>query len=191
MGPYKTYTDQQLSALLKEGNERAYTEIYNRYWQTIYAIAYNRLRNMEAAQDLIHDTFASLWISREKVIIDNLKSYLGVAVKYRVIEYIRREKLQNSYEQSRTNQFISGTNTIEEVMHFKHVLDLVDQEIESLPEKCKLIFKYSRKENKSSKEIAEELNLSQSTVENQLNKALNRLRGKIKGMNSFLFSIFL
>lgn len=191
MGPYKTYTDQQLSALLKEGNEHAYTEIYNRYWQTIYAIAYNRLRNMEAAQDLIHDTFASLWISREKVIIDNLKSYLGVAVKYRVIEYIRREKLQNNYEQSRTNQFVLGTNTIEEVMHFKHVLDLVDQEIESLPEKCKLIFKYSRKENKSSKEIAEELKLSKSTVENQLNKALNHLRGKLKGMNFFFFSIFL
>lgn len=191
MGPYKTYTDQQLSALLKEGNEHAYTEIYNRHWQTIYAIAYNRLRNMEAAQDLIHDTFASLWISREKVIIDNLKSYLGVAVKYRVIEYIRREKLQNNYEQSRTNQFVLGTNTIEEVMHFKHVLDLVDQEIESLPEKCKLIFKYSRKENKSSKEIAEELKLSKSTVENQLNKALNHLRGKLKGMNFFFFSIFL
>ncbi len=191
MASYKMYNDQQLSALLKDGDELAYTEIYNRYWQTIYAIAYNRLRNMEAAQDLVHDTFASLWTGREKVNIENLKSYLGVVIKYRVIEYLRREKLQNSYEQHAAGQVTFNAAPMEDAMHFKQILRLVEKEIESLPEKCKLIFKYSREQNKSAKEIAEELNLSQSTVENQLNKALSKLRVVLKNMNSFLFSLLL
>ncbi len=191
MASYKTYSDFELSTMLKDGDELAYTEIYNRYWQTIYAIAYNRLRSMEAAQDLVHDTFASLWTNHGKVSIENLKSYLGVVIKYRIIEYIRREKLANSYEQSLEHEGAFSSSNIDDVLHFKHILALVEEEIENLPDKCKLIFKYSRNHNKSAKEIAQELNLSQSTVENQLNKALSRLRGALKNINTFLFSLLL
>lgn len=190
MPVYTKYSDQQLSALLKEGDERAYTEIYNRYWQTIYTIAYNRLRNMEAAQDLVHDTFVSLWTSREKADIENLKAYLAVATKYRVIEYLRREKLQNSYEQHMITPTVLNAG-LEESIHYKEILGLLEKEIETLPEKCKLIFKTSRNQNKSAKTIAQELNLSQSTVENQINKALTRLRVVLKNINVFSLFFFM
>jgi RNA polymerase sigma-70 factor (family 1) len=191
MTSYKTYSDLELSVLLKEGDEFAYTEIYNRYWQTIYTIAYNRLRSMEAAQDLVHDTFASLWTNRQKVSIDNLKSYLGVIIKYRVIEYIRREKLANSYEQRAARELAYGTNDVNDTLHLRYILATIEKEIENLPDKCKLIFKYSRHYNKSIKEIANELNLSQSTVENQLNKALNRLKRTLKNLSLLFLSSFL
>lgn len=187
---YSKYSDQQLSALLKSGDELAYTEIYNRYWQTIYTVAYNRVRNMGVAQDLVHDTFVSLWTAREKSSIENLKSYLGVATKYRVIEYIRREKLQNSYAQ-RTVSLFSSDHSVEDAMHYKEILNRVEKEIETLPEKCKLIFKTSRNENKSATTIAEELSLSKSTVENQINKALTRLRLVLKDTNLFIFLLII
>lgn len=189
MNKHKTLTDDELSSLLKQGDEKAYTEIYDRYWQTVYTIAYNRLRNLEAAEDLVHDTFASVWTNREKINILNLKSYLGVAVKYRVFEYIRVSKLQLQYEQKAPRQS-NAFSAADEAMHCKHLLKLLDQEIESLPDKCKLIFKYSRQHHKSSREIAAELDLSQSTVENQLNKALNRLRVVLKHINLLMMTLF-
>ncbi|MEJ2880178.1 RNA polymerase sigma factor [Pedobacter sp. GR22-6] len=187
MNSYKTFSDTELCSLLKDGDESAYTEIYNRYWQTIYSIAYNRLRNLESAQDLVHDTFASLWINREKVSIENLKSYLAVSIKYRIIELIRREKLASTFELLAPSAYPGNFNDASEALHFKNILRLMEEEIENLPERCKLIFKYSRNENKSAKEIASELNISQSTVENQLNKALSRLRLVLKNLNSFFF----
>jgi len=191
MTSYKTYSDLELSILLKDGDQLAYTEIYNRYWQTIYTIAFNRLRSMEAAQDLVHDTFASLWTIREKVSVQNLRSYLGGVIKYRIIEYIRRQRQANSYEQSLGHEELICSYNIDDALHFKDILVLVEEEIENLPDKCKLIFRYSRTYNKSAKEIAKELNLSQSTVENQLNKALNRLKVAFKNINTFLFSFLL
>lgn len=187
MNSYKIFSDTELCSLLKEGNEGAYTEIYNRYWQTVYSIAYNRLRNLETTQDLVHDTFASLWVNREKVVVENLKSYLAVSIKYRIIELIRREKLASKFELLAPATYLGNFNDASDALHFKNILKLMEEEIENLPDRCKLIFKYSRNENKSAKEIAAELNISQSTVENQLNKALTRLRLVLKNLNSFLF----
>jgi RNA polymerase sigma-70 factor (family 1) len=186
MEHYKKYSDLQLSQMLTDGDDLAYEEIYSRYWQAIYVIACNRLHNSESAQDLVHDTFAALWLNRGKVTIENLKSYLAIAIKYRVFEYVRREKLQFGYAQNTAGKFELNQHAIDETLHLKHILRLLQKEIENLPEKCKLVFKYSREQHKSTAEIAEELNISKSTVENQLNKALNRLRKVLKTINLFL-----
>lgn len=185
MRSYKSLDDQELCSLLRDNDELAYTEIYNRYWKIIYAICYNRLRNMEVAQDLVHDTFANLWLTRERTTIENLKSYLAIAVKYRVIEHVRREKLQSDY--ANTSIVPIDNHAIDDSIHLKHVLSLLNKEIENLPEKCKLIFKYSREQNMSGKAIAKDLSISVSTVENQINKALSKLKVVLKNFNSFLF----
>lgn len=65
---------------------------------------------------------------------------------------------------------------VENKLHFKRILELIDTEVEKLPAKCKLIFKCSREQGMPAKEIARELHISQKTVENQLNKALRQLK---------------
>jgi RNA polymerase sigma-70 factor (ECF subfamily) len=60
------------------------------------------------------------------------------------------------------------------------LLQALSEEVENLPEKCRLVFKYSREQNMPIKQIAEEMNLSTSTVENHLNKALKKLREVVK-----------
>ncbi len=191
MGPYKTFSDLELSNLLREGDKRAYTEIYNRYWKIIYTIAYNRVKDSQAAEDLVHDTFASIWIGRDRAAVENLKHYLAVAIKYRTLEYLRRARLWNNYEVSVPAGDDQNLYDMEEALHYKNILEILQEEIENLPEKCRLIFRYSRDQNKSAKEIAMELNISQSTVENQLNKALNRLRIALKNISVFIFSMLL
>jgi len=70
---------------------------------------------------------------------------------------------------------------LEDRLHFRYIIDMVENEIENLPEKCRLIFKLSRHDFLSNKEIAERLQISESTVEKHINKALKRLREISKG----------
>lgn len=69
-----------------------------------------------------------------------------------------------------------AAETTEASVHYKRILELVNSEVEKLPEKCRLIFRCSRNEGLSVKQIAERFRLSPKTVENQLTKALNRLK---------------
>jgi RNA polymerase sigma-70 factor (ECF subfamily) len=77
--------------------------------------------------------------------------------------------------------------SIDSSLHYKRILEKVNKEVEKLPERCRLIFKYSRNNGMPIQSIAKELHISPKTVENQLNKALKQLRTSIKTFYSFLF----
>lgn len=161
--------------LLSKDDEEAFTELYNRYWQKLFAIAYNRLAEVETAEDVVHDVFAGLWSNRHKLEIESLENYLATATKYLVLAKIKRKIKERSFADSMESTSVIEMST-ESSLHYKQILERVNQEVEALPEKCRLIFKYSRNEGLSAKQIASRLHLSPKTVENQLNKALNRLK---------------
>jgi RNA polymerase sigma-70 factor (family 1) len=186
---YGDFSDKELLSLLKPGDEAAFTEIYNKYWKTLFALAYNRLRDVHVAEDIVHDVFSSLWKNREQSEIDNLPAYLATAVKYMILAHVRKEQRQISLNDISGELAIDVSYDLLESIHNRKILALLNEEVENLPEKCRLIYKYSRNDHKSVKEIAEELNISPSTVENQINKALNRLKIVIKNLNSVFFTL--
>ncbi len=175
MNRYQLYDNKILVSLLCEGDETAFTELYHRFWKPLFSIAYNRLQEIQAAEDIVHDVFASLWANRHKINIETLENYLATAVKYIVLARIRRMERERAYKL----RSITTENTeplAERSLHFKSILEKIDSEVEKLPEKCKLIFKYSREQGLPVREIARELHISPKTVENQLNKALRHLK---------------
>lgn len=172
---YASLENTMLVDLLSKDDEEAFTELYNRYWQKLFAIAYNRLAEVETAEDVVHDVFAGLWSNRHKLEIESLENYLATATKYLVLAKIKRKIKERSFADSMESTSVIEMST-ESSLHYKQILERVNQEVEALPEKCRLIFKYSRNEGLSAKQIASRLHLSPKTVENQLNKALNRLK---------------
>ncbi len=172
--------------LLSKDDEEAFTELYHRFWQKLFAIAYNRLAEVETAEDVVHDVFAGLWSNRHKIEIESLENYLATATKYLVLAKIKRKIKERSFAASIESTPVIEM-TIESSVHYKQILERVHQEVEALPEKCRLIFKYSRNEGLSAKQIAGRLHLSPKTVENQLNKALSRL----KPLSRTFFHLFL
>jgi RNA polymerase sigma-70 factor (family 1) len=175
MKEYNLYDNKLLLDLLSKSDQLAFTEIYNRFWQKLFAIAYNRIKEIELAEDIVHDVFASLWANREKSNIELLENYLATATKYMVLDKITKKKRERDY-----NNSLHPTPVIEfpieASLHYKRILEFVKKEVDKLPEKCKLIFKCSRNEEMPVKQIAAELNLSAKTVENQINKALKHLK---------------
>ncbi len=185
MRMYHSYDNKMLMHLLSESDEGAFTELYNRYWQKLFVIACNRLKNMEAAEDIVHDVFATLWANREKNQIELVENYLATAVKYIVLAKIKKQQRERLY-----NNTLQTTPVfelpVEASLHYKRILEIVKTEVENLPEKCRLIFIYSRNEGMPVRQIADELSISAKTVENQLNKALKQLKLATQPFLSFI-----
>ncbi|HEV2831770.1 MAG TPA: RNA polymerase sigma-70 factor [Hanamia sp.] len=184
---YQSYNNNELLNLLSESDERAFGEIYNRFWQKLFAIAYNRLNEIQTAEDIVHDVLVSLWSNREKVSIESLENYLATAAKYMVLAKIKKKERQRIYNNSASHQAPVFDLPMETSLHYKYILEIVKNEVEKLPEKCRLIFKYSRNAGMPVKQIAKELNISPKTVENQLNKALKQLKLVVRSFVCLLF----
>ena len=184
MNNYLLYDNGQLLELLAQDDEYAFTEIYTRFWKKIFNVAFNRLKEVQTAEDIVHDVFASLWVNRKKTEIATLDNYLATAAKYMVLTKIKKKERERFYNNTSFETRVVDF-PIETALHNKRILQIVKIEIERLPEKCRLIFKCSRNEGMPVKQIAKELSISPKTVENQLNKALKQLRLAIKTFLNF------
>ena len=170
---------------LSENDKAAFAEIYHRYWELLLGMAYNRLKNRQAAEDVVHDVFAGIWINRNKQDITVLRSYLATAVKYRILKEVRKAALARHHSQRLPAMQVSSD--MDAALDHKSILILLHKEVEILPEKCRLVFRYSREQGMTVREIAEKMHTSPKTVENQLNKALRRLRLTLRNLPFFLF----
>ena len=103
---------------------------------------------------------------------------------------IKRKERERIYNSNTLHQSPVFELSIENSLHYKQILEFTKKEVENLPEKCRLIFKYSRNAGMPVKQIAKELNISPKTVENQLNKALKQLKLATKSYFNFLRILF-
>lgn len=184
------HTDEELMYQVSKDSERAFNELYDRFWEKLFAIAYNRLKDLQVAEDVVQDVFTSLWNNRRALEAVSLNNYLAAAVKYMTLAHFRKQEYARKFTLETAFRQTTETPT-ETVIHYRGVLKLVNEEVNLLPEKCRLIFRCSRQNGMSTKEIARHLHISPKTVDNQLNKALHHLRLKMKhllfGLLSFLF----
>lgn len=185
MKEYELYDNRLLLELLSQSDEQAFLTIYQRFWQKLFSIAYSRLHDLQEAEDIVHDVLSSLWANRFTNHIVSLDHYLAVASKYAVLSKIRSKQREKKYLASQTAPLVVEM-PVESVIHYKKILQAVKMEVGKLPERCRLIFQYSRDEGKSVKEIAKILKISPKTVENQLTKAIKHLRVAVRTMLPFL-----
>jgi RNA polymerase sigma-70 factor (family 1) len=172
------YNDQELLTRLRTGDKEAFGIIYQQYWQLLFGMAWNRLKDRLVAEDVVHDVFASLWRNRQKQQIQCLKSYLATAVKYIILKELRKATLQQVYRDRHAMQPLMPAS--DAALDARRILEMLQKEVEALPEKCRLVFRFSREEGMTVKQIADEMDISPKTVQNQLNKALKHLRVVLK-----------
>ena len=175
---YSQHSDQDLTALLKDGVEAAFDEIYDRYWKKLYNEAYKRLQNTELSEEVVQDVFVDLWKNNEHRDIQNLYPYLLTAVRYQVFIVYKKLKSLPHFEEPLENMAISheGADTF---CLEKDLITAINQWLDTQPEKRRKIFHLRYMEGMQTKEIAEELNISQKTVQNQLNTSQGSLRSSI------------
>lgn len=179
MNSYTERSDRDLIVLLKGDDELAFTELYNRYWKKLFIVAANRLTHFEDAEEIVQDLFATLWHRRHTLdLTSELAHYLTVSVKYRVIKLLDKYHNQRRY----INAILSNDkvdNSTQEQLAFDELREELAAYVNQLPEKCRLVFRLSREDGYSQKQIAETLQISEKTVEAHLGKAFKTLRAKL------------
>ncbi|TDQ09660.1 RNA polymerase sigma-70 factor [Pedobacter metabolipauper] len=171
------WTDEQLIDLLKQDDEAAFQRIYRKYVSKLYASAYNLLRDPVACEEIVQELFIQLWIKRHELEIKNLNSYLYMATRNRVLMGLRTKKIALDND---ALEFLESNYSSDSLIREKQLNREIDNAILSLPEKCREIFILSRKQQLSNREIAELMNISVKTVENQITRALQKLRHSLK-----------
>ena len=170
--------DVKLVELMQRGNEDAFSAIFNRYWKRLISLAYSHTKDKYLAEEIVQDIFFSLWKRRDTVKIDSLSAYLATAVKFSVFKNVlhntRRTKIIDSIKP------ISHSDITEESINAKFLQEYIDGIVEELPEKCRLVYIYSRHQGLSIREISQEMSISEKTAEAHLTKALKVLRLNLK-----------
>lgn len=172
---YKALPDTALLTYLKKGDEAAFQEIYFRHWRRLYIIARNKLSATDSPEDMVQDLFVKLWEQRENLLIENLGAYLHTSLKYAVINLFKARLTRERYVEH-AQSFAPVVNHTEEQIALNDLMASVEQQLNDLPEKTRLIFRLNRLEYKTAKEISTQLSMPERTVEYHISQALKLLR---------------
>ncbi|MCB0735900.1 MAG: RNA polymerase sigma-70 factor [Bacteroidetes bacterium] len=169
-------SDERLYQLMQGGSDKAYYELFEKYWEPLYSIAVKLTTNRELAKDVVQDVFLAFWKNRKSKDIENVAAYLHRAAKFGSLNLIRDEKSQLHQEVEEIHGFEVETDQHLDAEELQKQIDAV---VQSLPTKCRQVFELSRYEHLTNAEIAEQLDLSKRTVETHISNALKQLRNQL------------
>ena len=175
------YTDEEIIDRLSSDDRLAFEHIFKCYYSVLCKFCLKYVRVETVAEEIVQDIFINIWERRTQITINSsIKAYLYTAVRNRSFNYL---KLQLPKDQKMTqldNIAIIETDSKEKDMMFDELKVHVKLAIEKLPNKCRIVFNLSRDSGLTYKEIAEELDISVKTVENQIGLALKKLREQLR-----------
>lgn len=185
----KAITDQRLVESIKNSNEGVFELVFNFYYSGLVVYADQIIKNTTISEDIVQSVFMKLWESRETIDIRSFRSYFIQCVKNRCIDHLRSQQVKNKFD----NRVPESDHLVmdEDLWTKTELSELIEQSVESLPPRCREIFRMSRYENLKIAEIADQLKISKRTVETQISKALKILRVKLIDYLSFLALFFI
>jgi RNA polymerase sigma-70 factor (family 1) len=164
---------QQIAA---HSDQSAYKELYLIFYKPLLQFGYSFVRSQESAEEIVSDVFLNLWKKRAGLAeIQNLKLYLFVSTKNAALNYLRSQKKPLLQVEQYQVQLQSIYFDPEKLMITAEMVNRVHAAVRKLPPRCQLIFKLIKEDGLKYREVAELLNLSIKTVENQLATATRRV----------------
>ncbi|MCS3795138.1 RNA polymerase sigma-70 factor [Niastella sp. OAS944] len=173
---YKLLADNVLLKLLKISDELAYKELYLRYWRKLYHSAVSKTNSKEVAEDIVQSVFTDLWDRREIHQINCIAAYLETAVKYQIINYIKSAISKRTQYAGFGELQKSEDESADLPLLMQELNMAIDKAISQLPQKTQTIFRLSRFEKQSNKEISRIMDLSEKAVEYHITQSLKSLR---------------
>ena len=182
--------DSELVGRLQKGDVESFDLIFKKYGDRLFGFALLYLKSKEDAEELVQDVFLIIWANRKNLKKESsLKSYLFTIAYHKMCRLFRKKQIHEKYKEEAGFTDSKSIN-LEEQLEYNATLEQVYQLIEKLPEKQKIIFIKSRREGKSTREIAKEMNLAPGTVDNQISAALKFLRKRMQGDNFALLLFY-
>jgi len=188
-----TNIDHLLLQRLAEGDIAAFDDLFYANWDMVYSAALVMTKSPEMAGDIAQDVFLSLWEHRQKAaVIDNLKGFLYVNVKFMVLKRLRRLKVEHAY----TQYLISKPSDSRSAGEQECLLDAdqlqasIRQGIARLPPQQQRAFRLSREQGLTHEQISELIGVSKKTVKDYIVRSIAFLRQHLAQHLRILFLIF-
>ena len=173
-------SDLELILLWQQGNDSAFEAIYKKYALMLLTQAMRKTNDRVIAEEIVHNTFITLYKQRKDAArLHSVGAYLCTIMKNKILDHYKHESVVKKYEDFLATRPPKEEPSIETLLEVKELETLLMEHIEKLPPQCKKVFKLSRLECLSNKEIAARLQISENTVEQQMRKALKLLRSTL------------
>lgn len=160
---------------LNASNSKAYSRLFDLFWEDMYVHAFSLVQNEHTAKDIVQEIWIDIWNRRTAFHDKNFEAYLHKAVRNNCYKYFRSNKFNRIHIEV-IQSFAVYASEVEQ----KHNLSAMEKKVEhaicSLPRRCQQIFRLSRYDDVSNEKIAMNLGISKRSVENQLSKALKAIR---------------
>jgi RNA polymerase sigma-70 factor (family 1) len=169
---------RELQIRVARGDETAFTQLYLHFGKKLILFGVSLVRSREIAEELVEDVFVKLWANRQNITaIENIRVYLYVAVKNKALNKLSQKATELiaapfDYLDTTLDEFAASPY---DLMITSEMMERMHQVIETLPPRCKMIFKLIREDGLRYKEVAEILNISINTIDAQMAIAVRKI----------------
>ena len=161
---------------LKNGDLKAFSELFDRYGKRLYRFSMGYLKSESDAEEIVQEVFVKIWNKREELSLQkSFESYLFTIAKNGILNTIRKTKSEQAYLQY-AKLHPEKNVLLDDELNFRELERAYKEAIGKLSPRRKEIFLLSREQSLSNAEIAEKMNISVKTVENQMTSALSEIR---------------
>jgi RNA polymerase sigma-70 factor, ECF subfamily len=186
------YTDEQLTALVSQRDEAAFTVLYHRYYEMLCRSAFKRLPDEALVEELVQDVFINVWNKAAQLDADgNIKAYLFATLRNKVLHELRSRMVVARHAREMMLQNEAQKEDAHDRLDVKHLEQQFQAALQSLPPQCRQAFTLSRVEQLPYRTIADKMNISVNTVEKHIGKALSVLRKTFKEYDITLLLLIL
>ena len=179
--------DNNLVQLLQKGNVAAFDSLFEVYSPKLFGFALKYFKNETDAEELVQEVFVKVWENHKNLKSElSFKSYLFTIALNQIRKYFNQKAISLRYMESLQNELQIDEHPTTQNDDYETFMKQINQLIEQMPFRRREIFTKSKLEGKSSKVIADELNISPGTVDNQVSEAIRFIRSQLKKENLVL-----
>lgn len=169
--------EQKLVLRLIEGDEDAFCELYAAYKNRLLYFAMKFVKSREFAEDIFQDAFTVVWQGRRFINPDaSFSSYLYTIVRNRILNQIRDMTNEDQLKEQILSQAVDATNDTKSEILLNDLKEIIGRALEQLTPRQREVFKMSRDQQMSHKEIADALGVSVNTVQEHISVSLKVIR---------------
>lgn len=169
---------------IKRGDREAFEKLFLRFYEPLCQFSWQFTRSRHVSEELVQEVFLAVWKSRETLNPQkDIKSYLYQSVRNKALNHIKHDQLAEEY--NREIEWLSPT-PVTQKHHYEEQSEFekaAKKAIENLPDRARQIYKLSRRDGLTYREISNVMDISVKTVESQMSRALKILR---KSLSQYL-----
>jgi RNA polymerase sigma-70 factor, ECF subfamily len=182
--------DGKISMRFEKLDRIGFEKLFREHYQALCRHSARFVRDTTVAEDIVQDCYVRLWeIRKDLTIHTSLKSYIYTSVRNKSIDYIRKKSIKTLSISETQNDVVPDNVDLHQSIEFQELSEVVTNAMEKLPDKCYTVFSLSRFGMLSNKEIADQLNIAQRTVESQIYRATKILKAIISKYNIILMIV--